>query len=377
MRVSGQAAIDVEQSYTVPHSAHPGVCMPQKLNLRGRLVGPGEPPYIIAEAGSNHNGDMKLCRQLIDSAAACGADAIKFQSWSKSSLICAAEYARNTEYADKSRHFGTLEQMVERYQLTPEQHRDVAAYCRTRGIAFLSSCFSREEVDLLESLDVPAFKIASMDINHLPLLEYVARKSKPVILSTGMATVGEIGRALGVLQGGGAGPVALLHCVSVYPPAYESINLRNIAMLQQTFDVPVGFSDHTLGTAISLAAVACGACIVEKHFTLDKKMDGWDHAVSADPPEMEIIVREGRNVFASLGATLRRVSEEEVEKRKKFRRRIVVNRRMKKGERLRLEDIDFKRPGTGIHPDEFAYVVGRLLARDVAADDELEWSDLV
>jgi len=349
----------------------------EKLNLAGRLIGPDEPPYIIAEIGSNHNGDMQLAKRLIDAAKSCGADAVKFQSWSKSSLISRAEYARNTAYADTKRHFGTLEDMVERYQLTPEQHHEIATYCREKEITFLSSCFSPAEVDLLDSLDAPAFKIASMDINHLPLLAYAASKHRPVILSTGMATLGEIERALGILQRGGAGLVALLHCISVYPPEYETIHLRNIVTLQQAFDVPVGFSDHTLGTAIPLAAIALGACIIEKHFTLDKDMEGWDHAISADPSELEIIVREGRNVFKALGSTVRTVTEAEMAKRAKFRRRLVVRRAIKRGEMLRLEDVDFKRPGTGIHPDELAYVIGRSLTRDVEPDDELEWSDLL
>ena len=351
--------------------------MVKKINLSGRLIGPGEPPYFIAEIGSNHNGDMRLCKKLIDSAKACGAEAVKFQSWSKSSLISRAEYARNTDYADRKKHFGTLEEMVERYQLSPEQHREISTYCRAKGITFLSSCFSPKEADLLESLNVPAFKIASMDINHLPLLEYVASKGRPVILSTGMATLGEIERALTVLQRGGSVPVALLHCIAIYPPAYEVINLRNILTLQQAFDVPVGFSDHTLGTAISLAAIACGASIIEKHFTLDKNMDGWDHAISADPAEMKTIVREGEKVFLSLGSSVRAVSEAEIEKRKKFRRCLVAKHAMKKGDKLRLEDIDFKRPGTGIHPDELIYVIGHSLSRDIEADHELEWSDLV
>lgn len=349
----------------------------EKLSLGGRIVGRGEPPYIIAEVGSNHNGDMQLAKQLIDAAKSCGADAVKFQSWSKSSLISKAEYARHTHYVDRKRHFGTLEEMVEKYQFTPQQHYEIAAYCRKTGVAFLSSCFSPEEVDLLDALDVPAFKIASMDINHLPLLEYVASKKRPVIVSTGMATLSEIERALGVLQQGGVKSVALLHCVSIYPPAYESINLLNIVTLERAFDVPVGFSDHTLGTAIPLAAIALGACIIEKHFTLNKAMEGWDHAISADPSELKVIVREGRNVFTALGSTVRKVSEAEMEKRKAFRRRIVVKRAMRKGEKLQLKDLDYKRPGTGIHPHEFAYVVGRSLVRDMLPDEELEWSDLV
>lgn len=349
----------------------------EKLNLRGRLVGPGEPPYVIAEIGSNHNGDMDLCRRLIDAARAAGADAVKFQSWSKSSLISRAEYARNTSYADKKKHFGGLEEMVERYQLTPEQHREASAHCRRAGITFLSSCFSPGEVDLLESLNVPAFKIASMDVNHLPLLECVAARKRPVILSTGMATLSEIARAVEVLQTGGAGPLALLHCVSIYPPDYGAINLRNLPMLEKAFNLPVGFSDHTLGVSIPLAAVALGACIVEKHFTLDQGMEGWDHAVSADPGEMKTIVEEGRNIFAALGGTARVVGEAERAKRAKFRRRIVLRRALSAGEIIRREDLDFKRPGTGIPPDQYPCVVGRVLKRNLEADAELEWSDLL
>jgi N-acetylneuraminate synthase len=291
-------------------------------------------------------------------------------------LISKAEYARNTAYADKKRHFGSLEDMVERYQFTPDQHCKISDYCNSKGIHFLSSCFSPEEVDLLDSLGVPAFKIASMDINHLPLLEYVASKGRPVLVSTGMATLAEVERALNVLQNNGSGPVALLHCISIYPPAYEDIHLRNIPMLQQTFDVPVGFSDHSLGTAIPLAAIALGSCIIEKHYTLDKDMAGWDHWISADPAELKVIAKEGRNIFTALGNSVRTVSAAEMEKRSKFRRRIVVKRSLQKGEALSKEDLDYKRPGTGIHPDEWTYVVGRKLAHDLEAEDELEWSDL-
>src|SRR5262249_47196215 len=171
----------------------------EKLNIAGRAIGPSDAPYIVAEVGSNHNGDMQLCRKLVDAAKDCGVDAVKFQSWSKSSLIGKAEYARNTKYTKSNGHQPTLEEAVEKYQFTPSQHREISDYCKTRDITFFSSCFSREEVDLLESLNVPAYKIASMDVNHLPLLEYVAATGKPIILSTGLATLGEIERALGFL----------------------------------------------------------------------------------------------------------------------------------------------------------------------------------
>lgn len=346
------------------------------INLAGRKVGPGESPYIIAEIGSNHNGDMDLCRRLVDEARRAGADAVKFQSWSKDSLICRAEYGRNTSYTDKHRHFGTLAEMVEKYAFTPAQHRAIAAHCRQAGIAFLSSPFSPAEVDLLAELAVPAFKIASMDVNHFGLLEYVGAQGKPVILSTGMATLGEIERALDALRRGGTREIALLHCVSLYPPPPDSIHLRNIPMLREAFDVPVGFSDHTAGTGVGAAAVALGACLIEKHFTLDKTLPGWDHWLSAEPPELAALVRDAAMVHRALGSAQRVVGEAELAKRRQFRRRAVAGRALRRGAVLRAEDLAFKRPGTGIGPDEAMFAIGRRLKRDLAADEELEWADL-
>lgn len=349
----------------------------EKLNLAGRMVGPGEPPYIIAEIGSNHNGDMDLCRLLIDSAISCGADAVKFQSWSKSSLVSKAEYGRNTSYSDKNKHFGSLEEMVEKYQLTPEQHAEIVEYCHTRGVAFLSSCFSPSEVDMLDELEVPAFKQASMDINNLPLLEYLGSRHRPVILSTGMATLGEVERAIQVLRDSGSGSIALLHCISIYPPRMEDIHLRNISTLQTAFDLPVGFSDHSIGTSIPLAAIALGACIIEKHFTLNKNLPGWDHAISADPAELTTIAREGRDIFVALGGYVRTVNPAEMEKRKKFRRRAILTRAVRAGQVLHSEDVKFQRPGNGIGPDQLLQVVGRTVKSDLESDHELDWSDLV
>lgn len=347
-----------------------------QLTIAGRAVGPGEPLWVVAEIGANHNGDMELCRRIVDAAKGSGADAVKFQSWSKDSLVSRAEYARNTRYAKLDPSALTLEQAVERYQFTPEQHREIAAHCRQRGITFFSSCFSASEVELLEELRAPAYKVASMDINHLPLLDVVASTGKPVLLSTGMATLGEIETALARLRRGGAGPVALLHCVSLYPCPPAEVNLRNIPMLERAFGVPIGFSDHTLGVGVALAAVALGACIVEKHFTIDKALEGWDHAISADPTELAVIVREGRAVQEALGHSERIVGAAEFEKRKAFRRRAVARRDLPKGSRMRAEDLEFKRPGTGIGPDQIDSVVGRTLLRDVSAEEEVEWSDL-
>jgi N-acetylneuraminate synthase len=215
-----------------------------------------------------------------------------------------------------------------------------------------------------------------MDINYLKLLTHIGSKKRPVILSTGMATLGEIERAITTLRTAGSGPIALLHCISIYPPDAGDIHLRNIQTLEKTYDVPAGFSDHTIGTSVPLAAVALGACIIEKHFTLDKEMDGWDHWISADPLEFKTLVDDSANVFASLGSPVRTVSSAEMEKRLKFRRRVVLKRSMNNGEVITEADLDFKRPGNGIHPDETMYIVGRRLKRDCVIDEELEWGDL-
>lgn len=339
-------------------------------------VGAGHPPYIIAEIGSNHNGDMALCRQLIDAAADAGAHAVKFQSWTDTSLIAKEEYERNTEYSDKKKHFGSLRDMVKAYQLTVEQHYETRDYCQSRGIAFCSSPFSKEEADLLDKLEVPFFKIASMDIVHEPFLKYVAQKQRPVVISTGMATLGEIERAVDIVRGEGNEQIVLLHCISIYPPDYDMIHLRNLPSLQQAFEVPVGFSDHSLGTAIPLAAVALGACVIEKHFTLNKDLPGWDHAISADPAELRVIVEEGRNIFTALGGTRRIVTAAEHEKRKKFRRSLVARRALEKGHVLDEADFEAKRPGTGVAPNELRYVLGRKLACDLEQDQVLNWKDL-
>jgi N-acetylneuraminate synthase len=191
-----------------------------------------------------------------------------------------------------------------------------------------------------------------------------------------MASLGEIERAWEVLRANGSGPIALLHCVAMYPPRPEDINLRNMATLQAAFDAPIGFSDHSIGTSIPLAAIALGASIVEKHFTLDKSLDGWDHAISADPVELQAIVLGGRDIQAALGSSVRRISRAEMEKRRSFRRRLVVRRSMRKGDVLRLDDLDFKRPGTGVNPDQIAYIVGRRLTKDLEEDGEIEWADV-
>lgn len=335
-------------------------------------------PYIIAEIGANHNGDMNLAKTMIRLAFEAGCDAVKFQSWTPSSLIANEEYDRNQKYDDSpKKHFGSLQEMVEKYYLREEQHFELKHFCDEIGIDFCSSPFSIAEVDLLIKLNVPFIKVASMDVNNHTLLKHIAKQHKPVVLSTGMATLAEIDSAVKIIVNEGNREIVLLHCISIYPPKYEDINLRNIPMMQEAFGLPVGFSDHTLGISIPLASVALGATVIEKHFTSDKNLPGWDHEISADPGEMKAIVVESRNICDSLGASNRRISEAEEQKKLKFRRSIVLNREISEGDVIREEDLTFKRPGTGIRPDEMSYVVGRKVNRRMQADELLRWHDLV
>lgn len=322
--------------------------------------------FVIAEIGANHNGDIKLAKKLIDEAINCGCDAVKFQSWSKESLYTKSFYKDNIG----------LEKTMEELSLSKEEHINLNDYCKENNIIFFSTPTTPEEVDMLEELDVPFFKVASMDLNNLPFIKYIALKGKPIILSTGMGTLSEIEEALNTIYKVGNREVVLLHCVSIYPPDDSIVNLKNMLMLKETFGLPVGFSDHTIGISIPLAAIASGAKVVEKHFTLDKTLPGWDHAVSANPEEMKTIVQEGRRIIKALGSYQRIISEAEIEKRKSFRRSIVTKRDIKKGETIREEDLTSKRPEIGIKPSEIKYVVGRKVNRDISEDEIITWEDL-
>jgi len=337
----------------------------------------GHPPYIIAEIGSNHNGDMNLAKKMIVSAKECGCNAVKFQSWDNKSLICEEEYQKNIKYNDSpKKHFGSLREMVEKYYLRPEQHNELKQFCDEIKIEFASTPFSNKEVNLLNDLGVRYFKLASMDINNISLIEYMASFQKPILLSTGMATLGEIEHAVNTIEAAGNKNIILLHCIAIYPPEYKDINLNNIKMLKKAFGYPVGFSDHSIGASIPLAAVALGACVIEKHFTIDKDLPGWDHEISANPKEMKTICEEAKNISDSLGSFKRIVSTAELEKRKKFRRSIVITRDLRVGEVIEEGDITFKRPGTNISPTESKYVVGRTLLKDVRIDEVLTWDAL-
>lgn len=334
-------------------------------------------PYIIAEIGANHNGKMDLAIRLIDEAKQAGANCVKFQSWNKNTVFSKKTYDENYFLADdyRNRTDYTLEEIVEEYSIDFKQHYLLKEYCEKVGIDFASTPFSCAEVDLLvDELDVPFVKIASMDLNNLPFLEYVAKKRKPVVLSTGLGSLADVDEAVRCLEENGCKEIVLLHCVSIYPPMDEQVNLNNIDMLRETFGYPVGYSDHTLGTIAPIMSVAKKVCIIEKHFTLDKNMEGWDHKVSADSRDLQIIVEAAKRGNEMLGQK-RKIIVESQERRNAFQRSVVAARDIPAGKTIEKSDVDFKRPGTGISPKYLDFIIGKVAKRDIGYDEIIEKND--
>jgi N-acetylneuraminate synthase len=343
-----------------------------KINLvNDRWVGPGEAPYVIAELGSNHNGDMSLAKKLIDAAKLAGADCVKFQSWSKNTIFSRKTYDDNYFLGDdyRERTDYSLEEIVDDYSISEAELREMKLYADEAGIDCISTPFSRQEVNfLVDDLRASFIKVASMDLNNYPLLRYIAEKGRPILLSTGLSNLAEIDEAIKVIETAGNTQIVILHCVSIYPPEDNQINLRNMDTLAQAYPYPVGFSDHSLGTCIPIAAIARGACIIEKHFTLDKDMEGWDHKVSATPDEMKTLVDDGHRVFEALGS--RRIERVESQERlDAFRRSIVAARDIAEGEVITEDAIDYKRPGTGLPPQASEFVIGRTARRNISYDE--------
>jgi sialic acid synthase SpsE len=336
-------------------------------------------PYIIAEIGSNHNGDMELAKKLIIEAKKAGADCVKFQSWSKDTIFARKKYEENYFLADdyRNRNDYTLEEIVEEYSISEEELLEMKKFADEVGIDCTSTPFSKREADfLVNKLDSPFIKVASMDLNNYPFLEYLAKKNKPIVLSTGLSELYEIDKAIKTIENAGNNKIIILHCVSIYPPKDSEVNLNNIKTLQKIYPYPIGFSDHTLGTSIPLGAVALGACIIEKHFTLDKNLEGWDHKVSATPDELKDIVENSKRINDALGS-YRISSVEDYERKREFRRSIVLTRDMKKGEVIQKEDLDYKRPGIGLEPGMSEFIIGMKVNKDLQKDHILTKEDIV
>ena len=337
-------------------------------------------PYIIAELGSNHNGDMHLARRLIQEAKQAGADCVKFQSWTKETIFSRKKYKDNYFIADdyRDRKDYTLEEIVEKYSISENELFEMKSFADEIGIDCVSTPFSKKEADFLAGkMNAPFIKIASMDLNNYPFIEYLAKLQKPLVISTGLSELSEIDKAVKVIENAGNRQIIILHCVSTYPPDDADVNLNNIRTLMRTYpEYPIGFSDHTLGTAIPLASVALGVCMIEKHFTIDKNMEGWDHKVSATKDELKEIVDGSKRIQKAMGSFRITVSES-AEKIKEFRRSIVLTRDMKKGEVIQATDLDYKRPGTGLAPEMTDFVIGRTAKADLEYDHILTLGDLL
>ena len=336
------------------------------------VVGDQRPCYVIAEAGANHNRDFDVARRLIDVAADAGADAVKFQTYSGTSL-----YSTKTPRFEYLGELGAqpAHELLEAIALPRDWQPKLAEHARVRGIEFLSSPFDRAAIDELDAIGVAAFKIASFEIVDHGLLAYAASKGRPIILSTGMCTLAEIDEAVAVLRNAGGSDIALLQCASLYPSPASIMNLKAIAAMRNAFDVPVGLSDHTSGIHIAPAAVAMGAALIEKHFTLDRSMSGPDHPFAIEPKELSEMVANIRDIEVALGDGVKRgpSAQEAVEMYAKARRSLIAAIAIPVGTVIADDMLCVKRPGFGIAPRLREAVIGRVANRDVDYDEILTW----
>lgn len=324
--------------------------------------------FIIAEAGVNHNGNVDIAKKLISVAAEAGADAVKFQTFKAENLACKnakkASYQLQTTDQNESQF-----DMLKRLELTYDMHLELIEYCAKKKIQFISTPFDIESINLLSELKMSCLKIPSGEINNLPYLRCIGELKKKIILSTGMSSINEIKVALEVLRKAGSTDISILHCNTQYPTPYEDVNLLVIPKMKKELGVPVGYSDHTIGIEVPIAAVALGAEIIEKHFTLDKTMDGPDHKASIEPRELCEMVQSIRNVEQALGIETKKPSNSEQENLLIVRKSIVAKRDINQGEILSNDNLTIKRPGTGISPMEWDNVIGKKAIQDFKEDE--------
>ena len=346
-----------------------------EIKLANKLIGKGMPCFIIAEAGVNHNGDVNLAKKLIDAAREAGADAVKFQSFKAEDVVTKtaekAEYQKKTTGAEESQFV-----MIKKLELEERDFKELFDYAHRKGIIFLSSPFDKGSVDLLDELGVPAFKVGSGEITNFPLLKYIARKKKPIILSTGMSILGEVEEALEAIREGGTEEVILLHCVSSYPAKIKDMNLKAIETLSKGFNLPVGLSDHSLGITIPIAAVALGACVIEKHFTLDRSLPGPDHKASLEPEELKQMIKAIREVEKAMGDGNKVPTDEEKQIQKVARRSLVARVNIPEGTIITEAMLGIKRPGTGVEPKYMNKVIGAVARCRIEQDEPLTMNKL-
>jgi N,N'-diacetyllegionaminate synthase len=343
-----------------------------------RLSNP-EKPFIIAEIGSNHNGRIDLAKRLIDAAVQAGADAVKFQSWEYNSLFAQSVLDSHTDFKAEDVVGQGLEEVQKTLALSKEQHFELQEYCNQKGIIFSTSVFDPDYVDFLANeVNIPFFKIASLDIINHPLLRKIAQTKKPIVLSTGMATMAEIDNALRVIKSEGNNKIVLLHCIAAYPTAPHQVNLKNIEMLTKAYNLPVGYSDHSISIAVPATALAFGASVIEKHIKLED-LHCRDGPVSLVPLEFKSMVSEIRFVAQAIGTSQRVLTQDEMDRRVAvFGRRSILtaNRKFELGHVLTIDDLCFKRPGTGLSPEYVDFVIGRKLKNEKGPEEVISLDDL-
>lgn len=341
-----------------------------------KYIGENEPCFIIAEAGINHNGDINIAKKMIDVAKECGVDAIKFQTFKAEEFIS----DKNETYTYNSQGKEVTESMYEmfkRYEFTKEQWIEIADYCKQQNIIFFSTPQNPSDLDFLMSIvDLPVIKVGADDLTNIDLMSYYASKGKPMIISAGMAYISEIEDAVDAIRKEANSDLIVLHCISSYPAESEEVNLKKMNTIKQAFEVITGFSDHTIGTTASVGAVALGAKVIEKHFTLDKNMAGPDHWFSSDVEEIKKLVNDIRYIEKALGSSQVRPTKREIENRKAFRRSIVAATDIKEGDIIDLNMLTVKRPGDGLLPKFNKYVIGKAAKINIRKNEIITFDKL-
>ena len=330
---------------------------------------------IIAEAGVNHNGNFELAKKLVDEAVEAGADIVKFQTCKAENVI--SRYADKAEYQKETTGEADSQlEMVRKLMLSYEEYGELKKYCDEKGIEFLSTAFDLPSVDYLHSIGMKRWKIPSGEITNLPLLIKIASLGEPIIMSTGMSDLDEVEEAIKILKDNGAGDITLLHCTTEYPAPYEDVNLKAMKTMADKFNLPVGYSDHTKGIEIPVGAVALGACVIEKHFTLDRNMEGPDHKASLEPKELKAMVDSIRHIEVAIGDGIKKVSSSELKNQDIARKSIIASKKINKGDIFSEDNITTKRPGNGINPMRWFELLGKTAKHDYEEDYLIELDEL-
>lgn len=333
-----------------------------KIKLGKYTIGDNNPCFIIAEAGSNHNGDINQAKRLVDIAVEAGVDAVKFQTFTGDKLFSKSHPAN---------------EIVKKYEFKLEWHKEIKEYCDSKEIMFMTTPFQKDAVDLLEELGTEAYKVASGDMDYYSLLDYISNTGKPVILATGMSYMDEVKGAVSRIKQGNTQEIAVLHCISNYPPKDDDINLNVIKTMKEELDMPIGFSDHSMGITVPIAAVAIGANIIEKHFTISRELEGMDHFYALEPQELKRMVEEIRKVEKAMGNGAKVPVKAEYAERHYARRGIIAACNLKADDVIEEKHLDYVRPVNGIESKYYKEVIGRKVNKDIKEDEAIRWEDLV